>query len=181
MKKACLIALLLPAFAFAAKPKFEIPEGAYTSRARCTTEKSTRRAQGNGWTDWFNEKDSEAFHFTFWNTQAAVNTLEDRGRHLKFTEIKTLSENDFEVKRAEKVEEWTYRDNDWAKYAYTLDITIRRRKGSPNLRLEKWEDGRIFQWEASAQNGVVTRNLLNPEILNTKERQFGLLRTVCRH
>ena len=181
MRKACLIALLLPTLALAAKPRFEIPEGAYTSRARCTTERSTRLARGSGWTDWHNEKDSESFHFTFWNTKEAANTLEDRGHHLKLTEIRDFSENDFETKRTEKVAEWTYRNKDWVKHAYTLDITIRRRQGAPNLYLEKWEDGRVFQWEASTRNGVITKNLLNPEILNTKERQIGLLRTVCRH
>jgi hypothetical protein len=180
MKKVCLIALLLPTLAFAAKPRFEIPEGAYRSRAQCTTEKSTRIPQGHGWTDWLNEKDSEAFHFTFWNTKEAAHSLEDRGHHLKLTETRTLSESEAETKRAENVEEWTRRNNNWAKRSYTLEITIRRR-GGPNLYLEKWEDGRVFQWEASTRNGATTKNLLNPEILNTKERQFGLLRIVCRH
>lgn len=181
MKPACLIALLLPTLAMA-KPRFEIPEGAYKSQAVCTIEKSTRTAQGNGWTDWLNEKDSETFQFTHWISEEAVKSLEDRGHSIKFTRMQNISENEMEIKRLEKVEDWAYRNKKWTMKAYFLDITILRRKGGPNLRLERWEDGRLFQWEAStSHDGAITKNLLNPEVLNTKERQFGLLRTVCRH
>lgn len=182
MKIACLIALLLPTLAMAAEPRFEIPDGAYKSRARCTIEKSTRTARGNGWTDWHNEKNSEVFNFIYWNTAEALNTVEDRGYHIKFTQALNVSEGELEIKRLEKVEDWFYQNKKWEMKAYSLDITILRRKGGPNLRIERWDDGRVFQWEASATpDGTVTKNLLNPDALNTKERQFGLLRTVCRH
>lgn len=164
------------------KPRFEIPEGAYTSRAHCTIERSTRIAKGNGWTDWLNEKDSETFDFTHWITKDAVNSIEDRGNHIKYTRMKNLSENEVEIKRHEVVEDWFYRNKKWQKKTYLLDVTILRRKGGPNLRLERWEDGRVFHWEASTTpTGTITKNLLNPEVLHTKERQIGLLRTVCRH
>lgn len=181
MKFAWLIALLLPLFAQAAEPRFDIPEGAYKSRARCTIERSTREAKGNGWTDWHNQKDSEVFNFISWLTADSLHTIEDRGHTLKYTQMKNVSESDFEIKRLEKVEDWVYRNKKWTMKSYLLDITIVRRHGGPNLRLERWEDGRLFQWEASTTaEGGVRKNLLNPEVLNTKERQIGLLRTVCR-
>lgn len=180
MRFACLVALLLPTLAMA-RPQFKIPEGAYTSRARCTIERSTRKPQGKGWTDWLNEKDSESFQFTHWITDEAVNSIEDRGNHIKYSRTKSLSENEVEIRRIERVEDWFYWNRKWAKKNYSIAITIQRRKSGPNLLLEKWEDGRIFHWEISAsRDGAVTKNLLNPEILNTKERQIGLLRSVCR-
>jgi hypothetical protein len=182
MKFACLVALLFSNLSLAAEPRFDIPDGAYRSRGRCTIERSTREAKGNGWTDWHNRKDSELFHFTYWNTADSVHSVEDRGHTLKYTQMKNLAENDFEIKRLEKVEDWVYQGKKWSVTSYLLDITIVRRKGGPNLRIERWEDGRVFQWEASAApDGTITKNLLNPEVLNTKERQIGLLRTVCRH
>lgn len=180
MKFACLAALLLPTLAMA-RPQFEIPEHAYKAQARCTIERSTRKARGKGWTDWRNEKDSETFHFTHWATPEAVNSIEDRGHHIKYTKAKNLSEDEVQTKRHEMVEEWVLQKNKWRMKAYLLDVTIQRRKNGPNLLIERWEDGRAFQWETStAENGTITKNLLNPEILNTKERQIGLLRTVCR-
>lgn len=181
MKFACLFALLLPIFATAAEPRFEIPQGAYKSRGRCTVERSTREAKGKGWTDWKNQKHSEIYHFTSWSTAESFHAIEDRGYSLKYTEVKNVSEDDFQVKRLERVEDWVYQNKKWRVKTYLLDITIVRRKGSPNLRVERWEDGRIFQWEASTSpEGVITKNLLNPEVLNTKMRQIGLFRTVCR-
>src|SRR6218665_3234166 len=129
MKFACLIALLLPVFATAAEPRFEIPEGAYRSRGRCTVERSTREAKGKGWTDWKNKQHSEIFNFTSWATNDSRHTIEDRGYTLKYTEVKNVSENDFEIKRLERVEDWVYRQKKWSVKAYYLDITIVRRQG----------------------------------------------------
>lgn len=182
MKFACLIAFLFSTLSLAAEPRFEIPDGAYRSRARCSIERSTREAKGSGWTDWQNEKSSELFLYTSWVTDDSLNTIEDRGYTLKYTEVKNISESDLEIKRLERVEDWIYQSKKWSLKTYYLDITIVRRKTSPNLRVERWEDGRVFKWEISAgKDGAITKNLLNPEILNTKERQIGLLRTVCRH
>lgn len=164
-----------------AKPKFGIPENAYTSRAQCNIERSTRSRLARGWTDWLNEKSTESFTYSFWLTPRTANTVEDRGDRITFTEMTEVLETDSKIHRLEKVEDWQLKDGRWTRAMDQVQVTILKRTGTPNIREERHADGRLFHWEASTRGAKIVKNLLNPEILNTPTQQVGLLRTTCRH